>query len=306
MSWAHDSLANGGLGIVDLWNETGIQGERVNIAILDTGIIDHNDFKINGESIVKQIHLVDGITSIKDSAGHGTNSAAIAAATGVEIINGIAPKANLFIVKISENTGIESNGAEIAEALKFIKDSNWPVDIISIAYSFKQQNEEVKTSIAELEEQGRIVLCALNHRIQGNSLIISNDQFPAAYGNVIPIAAYSKSSSPTPLPPCEVSKRKTNWIFPGEKILTLDKDGQTTEGNFTSIATPLAAGVFAVFLSLMKKKNIAVDRTNIDKLRSLFINTGNQKTIKIGEDEVSFLLPMVLKAIKEFDKTFNQ
>jgi len=95
MSWAHDSVENGGLGIVDLWNLMGVRGEGVNVAVIDTGIIDHEDFKRDSVSIIKGSHYQNELSSIIDSNGHGTNSASIIAATGNKLLVGVAPDVNL-------------------------------------------------------------------------------------------------------------------------------------------------------------------------------------------------------------------
>ncbi len=80
-------------------------GNGINVAILDTGIATHPDLVISGG-----VSFVQGVTSYNDGNGHGTHCAGIIGGIGIMAPNnynvfGVAPKANLFAVKVLADNG---------------------------------------------------------------------------------------------------------------------------------------------------------------------------------------------------------
>jgi serine protease AprX len=305
MSWAHDSVANGGLGIVDLWNEMGVRGEGVNVAILDTGIIDHDDFKRNGTSIVRSQTLISAVNSITDKGGHGTQCAGILCGTGNKIAWGIAPEIDLHVVKISSFGAISANGQQILEGLTNLQNSQQKIDIISISYSFNQRNSTLDNLIKELSNSC-LVVTALNHA-PGDVTVLNDAQFPASLTETISVAAYAKERVPIIIPG-EVLSNKLNWMFPGKDIHTIGNDGLKAMGQNTSIATPIASGVFALYFSFMKKMGIPVNSKNIslliqllttDATRKLQVSTNGQQT------QVTLCNCDPLKSLKSFTAFFK-
>ena len=305
MSWAHDSVANGGLGIVDLWNNMGVRGEGVNVAVVDTGIIDHNDFTRNGISIIKGSHYNSELSSIIDTNGHGTNSASIIGATGNAKVFGIAPAVNLYIIKSNQRLYVDIE--DFFSGLKLIQ-KEWPLDIISISYCFDKTNPDFENYFDSINENC-FVLSALSH-FSGNNISINNCQYPASYHRVIPVVAMKKNLSDI-LAPCELieTQNKSIWGFPGEDILVLNKDGNCENAQQTSIATPFGCGVIALFISYMKKKNIPIVKRNMDKLQNLLIDTATTKDVIFDENnnkitvKVQYISPF--KAFTQFNNYFK-
>ena len=285
MSWAHDSVANGGLGIIELWNSMGVRGEGVSVAILDTGIIAHDDFTRDGSSIIKGNFFINGLSDIIDRVGHGTQCAGILAGTGNKFVHGIAPAIDLYVVKISAFGAISDNGDEILEGLKLLQNSQQKMDIISISYNYSKKNLELENLIDTLSKES-FVIAALNHSIN-NSTTVNDEQFPADIPNVIPIAAYARFQAPRIIP-AQVLRTKINWLFPGKDIQTISKDGLKSFGQNTSIATPIASGVFALFLSYMKKKGLPINSANRILLSELLsMNVLQDITVDAGDTKLS-------------------
>ena len=98
---------------------------------------------------------------------------------------------------------------------------------------------------------------------------------------------------------------KLNWVFPGDTIKTLDLDGTVMCANFTSIATPLGAGVIALFISYMKAKGIVIENNSIKTLLDLFIETSTKKQQPIGNTTIDLAYCNPTQALNLFSKFFK-
>jgi len=79
----------------------GIRGDGVKVAILDTGIAAHPDLTIAGG-----VSFIPGSTSYNDLHSHGTHCAGIVAAkNNFAGVVGVAPKAELYAVKVLGDNG---------------------------------------------------------------------------------------------------------------------------------------------------------------------------------------------------------
>lgn len=90
-----------------LW-ETGITGEGVTVAVIDTGIHPHRDFTVPQNRIVAFKDFVGNRTDPYDDNGHGTHVAGIVGASGSKSngkYKGMAPSAGLVGVKVLNALG---------------------------------------------------------------------------------------------------------------------------------------------------------------------------------------------------------
>lgn len=305
MSWAHDSVENGGLGIVDLWNAMGVRGEGVSILILDTGITNNtSDFTRDGISNIKDADFIKntGLEDIVDFDGHGTNSAAIVASTGMKHVCGIAPEADIYIIRFTGNRFPKFD--RLKKGIELFNSKGWSIDIISISFCFSESDEETRDLFHSLSEK-HIILSALNHPDDSNDFRINNEQYPAVYKGVMPICAIKRNMKNIQSP-CQFPDEKPICAFPGENILTLDEDGNPfPNANQTSIATPFGSGVFALYLSYMKKKNIPLTNENITALKKILLDTSIKVPVELFENnkEINFCRP--LESLNAFNKHFK-
>ena len=105
---------------------TGINGSGVGIAIIDSGIAPSADFgnRIKGFFDFTQLNAdgTPGTPAPYDDLGHGTHIAGLIASAGAPpsyMFQGIAPKANLVVVKVLDNQGASTTSRVIA-AIEFI------------------------------------------------------------------------------------------------------------------------------------------------------------------------------------------
>lgn len=91
---------------LDYAYKTGLTGENVTVAVMDTGIVPHPDFD---NRILGFLDFVNKKNALYDDNGHGTHVAGILAGNGKlspnRCYSGIAPKVNLLILKVLDKNG---------------------------------------------------------------------------------------------------------------------------------------------------------------------------------------------------------
>lgn len=121
----------------------GLQGQGIGIAIVDSGIWRGKDFQVDPASgkpdsrvIVQQIFNYNGSSS-GDVYGHGTHVAGIAAGSGYlsnGAYAGIAPRANLFGLRVSDDAGM-SYESDVVSALQWVYDnkSTYNIRVVNLS-----------------------------------------------------------------------------------------------------------------------------------------------------------------------------
>lgn len=131
------------VGATTLWNETPayLQGQGVTVAVVDSGIGKNKDLNLQR---IKDVNFNRDYHDSNDKYGHGTFVAGIVAGNGKhskgEAI-GIAPKANLLNVRVSNDQG-SSTESEIIEAL------HWIV-LNAEAYNIRVVNLSLNSAVAQ-------------------------------------------------------------------------------------------------------------------------------------------------------------
>ncbi len=142
------SVYNQAIGADRLW-ASGYQGSSVTVAVVDSGIADLNDFKMeyggNGDlRIQEMVTIVGGSDWGKDWYGHGTHVAGIVGGNGTLSYGryiGVAPKVRLVAVDVSNEQGAGTTSDVIA-GLQWIYDNQ-------AAYNIRVVNISLNASVAE-------------------------------------------------------------------------------------------------------------------------------------------------------------
>lgn len=240
------SLDNGLWGLVRMRSEGAkSQGEGIVICIVDTGIDkSHVDLKDNILGGIDE----SGTGDWTDDNGHGSHVAGIAAGVDNSVgIVGIAPKAKLFVVKAldSYGSGYES---DIANGIYDCIDNG--AHIISLSLGSTEPSPLIKSALDEAKQKGIYNVCAAGN--DGNQFPLN---YPAAHDScdaitaairILDIASFSNTGN-------------VKFILPGVDILSTVPGNKYDIYSGTSMATPYAAGMYALMLSAKKTKVITQD-----------------------------------------------
>lgn len=234
MTWGHELVGT----------DTEIVEEKVNIAILDSGINKtHVDLK---NKVTKEFNAIGSSSPIEDKLGHGTAVAGIITANNNdEGIVGITQNANIYSVKVIQDDG-KINKQDFIDGLEWAISND--VDIINLSLGFKSDFPELKSLISSAINKGIVIIAA-----SGNSQGL-NAQFPARYEGVISVGVINQQKKPTNIS----AIGKIDFVAPGHNILSLNKDGYYSDFNGSSFSTAFVTGVVAEYLSknvISKDKN---------------------------------------------------
>jgi serine protease AprX len=193
------SVYNQAIGANKLWSE-GYQGSSVTVAVVDSGIVDSNDFKQTyggggDQRILTTATIVDGNDEYKDWYGHGTHVAGIIGGNGTLSQGryiGVAPKVELVAVDVANETG-EATTSDIIAGLQWINDNK-------DAYNIRVVNMSINSSVAESYHTSPlnaaveilwfngivVVVSAGNNGSSGNGILYppANDPFVITVGAV--------------------------------------------------------------------------------------------------------------------------
>ncbi len=230
-----------GVGLEDLRNSISppLYGEGVNLAIIDTGILETHT-KINGRVIYSKNYTSD---PMRDGLNHGTGVCSIALA--------VAPLSNILNMKVLNDKG---EGTEEAVALAIddcisLFDTNPEIAPSVINLSLGSPDEAnpsnpLRVACRAAIDNGIWVLASA-----GNGGVPYSITCPACERYVLAVG----SCSYEPFKVSEFSSRgpslenlvKPDGIFPGENIIVAssESDTATIAKSGTSFSTPFASGL---------------------------------------------------------------
>lgn len=244
---------------IHLPDSLNLTGNKVKVAILDSGI------SASDELIVS--HYVDLTNSenenafFNDSSGHGTSIASIIAATGVGYIDGIAPKADLYDIKVL-------GGDNSAPLSKIIEGIYWcidhDIDVINMSFGTTSYSGALEQAINAAEEAGIIMVAAAGN----NGTKATSIDYPAAFDQVISVGA---SNGDNALTSFTSRGEGIDLLAPGEKVWSYGAFAGLQVLDGTSIVTAHVTGSIALLL----EKYPEADR---EFIRQLLIASSNQET----------------------------
>nr|WP_257823120.1 S8 family peptidase [Salipaludibacillus agaradhaerens] len=214
----------------------GYTGNNVKVAVLDSGIDrSHPDLSAN----VRGGYSVFGDSPYNDGNGHGTHVAGTVGAVNNNIgVIGVAPQADLYAVKVLNNSGSGSY-AGIAQGIEW--SINNGMDIINMSLGGSSSSSILEQYCNLAYNRGLLVVAAAGNSgtAAGNTNTVG---YPARYNSVIAVAATNsnnvRGNFSSTGPTLELSA-------PGVSVLSTTPGGNYASYNGTSMASPHVAGVAA-------------------------------------------------------------
>lgn len=164
------------IGAPAAWHD-GLTGKGVKIAIMDSGIAAHEDLQVAGG-----ISTVDYTESFEDDEGHGTHVAGIIGAKHDEQgTDGIAPDADLFAVKVLDDTG-EGYLSDLLEGIDWAISND--MDIINLSMGTADESDALEEAMQKAYQAGILLVAASGNEGAGYPV-----DYPAAYDSVIAVSA---------------------------------------------------------------------------------------------------------------------
>jgi thermitase len=233
-----DATNQGGLAPFNegLMASIGAEGDRsgwgkgVKVAVLDSGIVDHET--LNGVPI-ERVKLVD---AGPEPNGHGTSMASLIAGRVAPAV-GVAPSVQLLDVWVADEKGM-SNTALVAEGIMVAVDRG--AKVINISLGSFGSSLMLQNAVQYAMNQNVIIVAAA-----GNEQL-TQLAYPAAYPGVLGIAAADGNKRQASF---SNSGKGLMFAAPGVGIYSAYPNGQVVVGSGTSQAAAIATGAVATMLS---------------------------------------------------------
>lgn len=235
-AYAHQTVPYGIPQVkADQVQSTGVKGQGVKVAVLDTGIdYNHEDLNVRGG-----VSFVD--SDYIDRNGHGTHVAGTIAAldNGVGVI-GVAPDVELYGVKVLSDSGSGSYSG-IAQGIEWAIDNG--MDVINMSLGGSSGSSVLQTAVQQAYNSGIVVVASAGNSYAGEDTV----GYPAKYPEAIAVAAVDSNNQRAAFsstgPAVEISA-------PGVSVLsTVPGNGYSSSYSGTSMAAPHVAGVAALIKS---------------------------------------------------------
>ncbi|MEM4396163.1 MAG: S8 family peptidase [Candidatus Woesearchaeota archaeon] len=229
------------------------KGEKITIAIIDTGVDYNNpDLKENfGKE--KGYNFVDENEKPLDDNGHGTHVAGIVFGKST----GIALESKIFALKVLDSNG-SGNEFDVVRAIDWCIDNK--INVLNMSLGSWYASNALQ-DICKLASQNIYLVAAAGN--DGNSVY----NYPASCEGVISVAAIDKDKTRAYF---SNYNDKVDIAAPGVDIYSTYLDNSYEYLSGTSMATPHVTGCLALYLSVVKDKRYAeeVMKVTAEKLDS--------------------------------------
>lgn len=216
--------------------------EDVNIAVLDTGISEHENLNsVEWES--NTISSDNG--TVEDNNGHGTHVAGIIAAeyNPSNNVRGVAPGIGLYDIKVLDKNGtgdlsdVATGIRRAAEGPDGKMGTEDDADVISM--SMGSSSDYLIRDMIENVYPETIVVAS-----SGNN---GDIEYPAKLKETVAVSNLNKNADPFPF--ANAFGEENTVAAPGVAIKSLDNNGGFTEKTGTSMSAPHVSGALGIYLS---------------------------------------------------------
>ncbi len=281
----------------------------VDIAIIDTGIdTDHPDLNVHTSGIhywreyVRNRWRPFSDNDFDDDNGHGTHCAGTAAAIDNNIgVVGVAPGARVWGVKVLDEDG-SGFISDIVRGLDWVSERSSSIEIASMSLGGRGYSASLRTAVQDCVSEGIVVVVAAGNDsrdIYGRdgNFGTNDDDTPASFPEAMTISALcdtdgqpgglgnsnyygdddsfaefsNYSQSVVSNNPVTSSGAAIDLILPGVNVYSTSPGGNYQYMSGTSMATPHAAGLVAMYIA---ENGRATNATGVYSIRQALINGG--------------------------------
>jgi subtilisin family serine protease len=281
----------------------------VDIAIIDTGIdVDHPDLNVVGG---RHFYSIWGFISFEDDEydddnGHGSHCAGIAAALNNDIgVVGVAPGARLWAVKVLDSSG-SGYLSDVIAGVDWVTARSSTIEVANMSLAAIANSGIFRTAVQNSVNAGIFYAVAAGNDstdVYGYDGIFGtgDDVIPAAYPEAAAVSAMvdldgqpgggggsvgygsddsfasfsNYSASVVAGNPVDSPGKAIDLLMPGVNIYSCYMNGGYATGSGTSMASPHAAGLAALYIAANGRAN---DAGGVNVIRQALIDTGVAQT----------------------------
>lgn len=231
---------------IDRLHAAGVKGEGAQVVVIDTGLDRHPDLAAN-QDVASSQNFVPGET-IQDFNGHSTHCGGIVAAddNGVGVV-GVAPDATLVQMKALNNRG-GGAGTWIAAGIRAAADLPGH-RILSCSFGADGEDPQISAAVRYAVAKGHWVVAAAGNSGPGSV------NWPGAMPEVVCVGALDDQDQVARF---SSANDFVDVGFGGVQILSTINGNRYAKYDGTSMATPGVAGVLALGVGELLKRNLPV------------------------------------------------
>lgn len=230
----YSSFGNNGPDWLGLDRQASQGGIGVLVAVLDTGIENHETFD---PARFSRIDLVGGSNGADgDFAGHGTGVAAIIAGQAV-YAPGMAPGVDILSVRVLDDAGM-GNSFTVAEGIMVAVEQG--AEVINLSLGSFADSPILKEAVEYAGSQGAVLVAASGN--DGTSAVM----YPARYDGVLAVGAVDAKRQ---ILPFSNQGGEVDITAPGFGVHTAWSDNQIVSFSGTSASAAFVSGAIADLLS---------------------------------------------------------
>lgn len=237
-----------------------LSGKNVTVAIIDSGISNHND--IEPSRVLKFVDFVNEKRIPYDDYGHGTYIAGIIGANGK--IQGIAPNVKFVILKVLDKKGLTSPDL-LKKAIEWIIENKniYNIKIVNISLGVipteKYQNDSLCEPVEKLKNKDSLIVCSSGNDGSHLGTVLS----PGISKGVITVGSI-KNNHTYDLFDDEVTSFssfdnfKPDIVSLGVDILSLDNENNNgyVKESGTSASAAIVSGACALLVEKYPEKHL--------------------------------------------------
>ena len=229
------------LGFRRVWPIT--QGAGVRVAVIDSGV-SQTVPQLKGIHYSDALNVLNKKAPVYDCTNHGTGVTAIIAGQPAGTpFSGVAPKATIIPIKMSDSEENTKGTTALAAAIRAAVDAHARVANLSVYVN--SPDAGVRSAVEYAQAHHLILVCAGGNAGTGNNQPTYPAAWSGTYDNIIAVSATDQQDSAANF---SESGHYIDVAAPGDDVITPYSGGGFGKQSGTSFATPYVTGTVALML----------------------------------------------------------